>query len=560
MTSAYKQYNSFGYKSKENNSSKDETREAREALGSITKLVDANSRNTQQNMMNSDTDEEKSVAERTRRIWKMQGTASICTTSPDWSNKSKRVSKCLKNMAHNSIGVDVEIYTKQSRFGGLMNCGSVWTCPICTKNISRERKQELDNVLKYAREHKFTPVMMTLTAHHTKQYVLQEFFDSLMLAKKTMFQGRTWKAVKEDIVGFVLATEITWSVRNSWHPHFHILIVHKNPDADKAKAELEILREEWISNLKKCGLTASEQRGFDLMSADAVGDYVSKFGAAEALEFSNNQRSKWDYAAELASGHAKEASKSSKTVKGLNPWDILACATFKEDSTKHKLGMKKAKSLFIEYANVFVGRQQLQWSRGLKDLVGVEEKKDTEVNEDISAEFGELIRIALRISPNDWYFILRKSKRMERLGLLEFSRTGATDEQLWVYVRDVLMKGKEPDRERDEIRKLDEARYEELDEADFDNLLEDFNTAKQANEVRKAQKLDFKNNRHSSFMSDRKEYSRIHGRGSLKTYKTRRHRSEMRHALSMLENRSDFTIRDFIDARDALKAVNASPW
>ena len=83
-------------------------------------------------------------------------------------------------------------------------------------------------------------------------------------------------------------------------------------------------------------------------------------------------------------------------------------------------------ALFQEFDKAFMGRHQLVWSRGLRDLLSIDaEKTDEEIAEDQDPD-SELFA---QVTARQWSVILRKEKQGE---VLEACRGGI--ESLWAYV------------------------------------------------------------------------------------------------------------------------------
>ena len=91
--------------------------------------------------------------------------------------------------------------------------------------------------------------------------------------------------------------------------------------------------------------------GVDVRNGTYAAKYVSKWGLEE----------------EVTKGHLKKGLNGS-----LTPFDLLrGCST-----NNHY------KALFKEFADVFKGKQQLVWSKGLKELLGIKQVTDEELIEE----------------------------------------------------------------------------------------------------------------------------------------------------------------------------------
>ena len=142
---------------------------------------------------------------------------------------------------------------------------------------------------------------------------------------------------------------------------------------------------EWQDACIKAGLKAPDLiHGVDVRNGTYAAKYVSKWGLED----------------EVTKGHLKKGLNGS-----LTPFDLLRGAS----ANNH------FKTLFKEFADVFKGKQQLVWSKGLKDLLGIEQMTDEELIEETEKtsieirELGDLI----------WQLVLKYEKRAHVLELVE---------------------------------------------------------------------------------------------------------------------------------------------
>jgi len=292
--------------------------------------------------------------------------------------------------------------TGAAGFDGLKTCASVWCCPCCSPRISGKRKDELDQLLAGARAENLAVVMLTLTARHDRRMKLAPFLDALKSAKKRMRQRREWRALKPVFVGSVTATEVTHG-RNGWHPHFHeIMVLDCSPD--EALAHIEGLRGCWLASLAAFGLSG-EKAAFQVQPAQAAGQYIAKFGAAEELALQGSKR-------------GRNGSRG--------PWQLLDDA---------RDGDAQAAAIWIEYALAFRGRRQLMWSPRLKARFGVAETSDDEAAAEVEPAPAPKVLRAWIGSSEAW-----RSARRRRVALVHAAETGAdletaergpTDRQRW---------------------------------------------------------------------------------------------------------------------------------
>lgn len=276
----------------------------------------------------------------------------------------ERVCNCLKKRIDKSKLREVKYNEsrKKAHWANVQRCGSVWTCPVCAKQITEKRRSELEKGLnKWKTAHSGHVLLLTLTFSHS----VNESLSSLLIRQKRAYKrfcentlvGNLMKSitVEHKIKGF----EVTYG-KNGWHPHNHILLLTKEPVEDFKKYQAE-LAEIWIKCCTKSGLNApSMEHGLDIRDGQYAEKYVSKWG----LEH------------ELTKGHVKKGRNG-----GLTPFDLLQYSMVDASMNGRSLA-----SLFQEFAISTKGARQLVWSRGLKKLLEVEEKSDEELAEETEQE------------------------------------------------------------------------------------------------------------------------------------------------------------------------------
>jgi len=245
-------------------------------------------------------------------------------------NTNARVLSCQKTIGK----VEIQRSGDTSRLGGVMACGSVWLCPVCSQRIAYERCE----MIKKASQSGFNMFLITATLQHNKSDSLSDLLEGLKEALRKLKQGKWWKTFRErfGVEAYVSSYEITYG-SNGWHPHSHILIfVSKGIDIDDF---WQRLKEKYVKVVSKVGQYASLYHGLDVEEADEnAGEYLTK----------------WSLGSEMTG-------QFSKSGKGLTFWDLVE---------------REKKGLVIEYAQATYGLKSITWSHGAKDLLGV---KDFEV-------------------------------------------------------------------------------------------------------------------------------------------------------------------------------------
>ncbi|EAM4439542.1 protein rep [Acinetobacter baumannii] len=246
----------------------------------------------------------------------------------------------------------------KAHFGNVQICGSIWSCPICAKHITEQRRTELRTGLdRWKTGRNGSVYLLTLTFSHSHGQSLRILLEGQKKAYKRFFEGRKVVAIfkKLGVEYKIKGQEVTYG-QNGWHPHNHVLLLATHHDL-RFESYISELAEQWISACIKSGLNApSMQHGLDLRNGYYADQYVAKWGIEN----------------ELTKGHIKKGRNGSYT-----PFDLLQLST--SDEIVH--GRSSGK-LFQEFALAMKGARQLVWARGLKALLEIEDKSDEELAEE----------------------------------------------------------------------------------------------------------------------------------------------------------------------------------
>lgn len=285
------------------------------------------------------------------------------------SNEDHRICMCHQYRIpdYDSIEISRNLDEKSASYGGLQKCGNVWGCPVCSRKISEKRRDELTRAVDVARRRGDRVVMLTLTHSHGLSDSVKESRVEMVKAYTRLTSGRWWQEMTEyfAIYGRIRALEVTYTYKNGWHVHFHVLLFLRGTDHDIDYMESNV-KGRWTGILHNIGGFASHERGATITeNQEDIAKYVTKFGTehSEVLQAADQ----WTEAHELA----KAATKKSRDKDGRTPFALL------EDS---KNGDKQAGKLYVDYVLAMKYQQQLVWSNGLKaDLLEEDEMSDQEI-------------------------------------------------------------------------------------------------------------------------------------------------------------------------------------
>lgn len=332
-----------------------------------------------------------------RALFLYQGKQESLPYPQDWH----RSAKCKWINVSGGIGVHASCEHGGAFYSGLMNCGSVWACPVCAAKVQERRRAEIGAAVDWTYEQKLQPVMVTLTFPHYAWQKLSDLVAQQADALRRLRAGAPWTRFKESVgyQGLIRSLELTLG-QNGWHPHTHELwLVSAHVDADEMKAKV---LERWKNCCARAGLLdlndVDQVRAFEAHAVDIKGwcnasDYLAK----------QDDSRHWGVDRELAKGSTKAG-----RAKGKHPFGLLAAAA---------IGDKQSGAKYIEYAGVMKGKRQLFWSSGLKSQVGVVDMTDEELADDErdSAEMLGLLDLA------DWRLVREAGKRAQ---LLDAAETG----------------------------------------------------------------------------------------------------------------------------------------
>lgn len=309
-----------------------------------------------------------------------------------------RTSKCMVLRAPVAgcglapIQVHKTIEHNKAFYTGLMSCGSVWQCPVCSAKVSERRRVELQSALAAASLLGMKVHLVNLTVPHGIGDDLAVIKAKQQKALQRMSSGKN--RLKDvfgrhgiEVHGFIRAYEITHGKKNGFHPHFHILLfTSQNATHDQVR---EIYGNAWQKSCVSVGLPEpSEERGCVVKGGTKAASYVTKWGLEDELTKANTKISK----------------RSGKT-----PFGLLRAALDQDDP---EYPAEYAAGLFRVYAKCMSGARQLFWSVGLRAKFALApEMTDEQVAEKITDEVS--VHLAT-ITPEQWRSI-RKAKAESKI-------------------------------------------------------------------------------------------------------------------------------------------------
>lgn len=258
-----------------------------------------------------------------------------------------------------------------ARLTGVVTCGSVWTCPVCSARVAEHRRRELERAMVFHCSAGGHVYLLTLTTPHERDLRLADFERQFAKALQRFKNSKAFKSFSKAYqrAGSVRSLEITWGVEHGFHVHTHDLVFAK-PGLENDTATIDALKSAWIAALIKVGLASRSKTewmwryALDVRGGQEAHDYVTKFGHDAA----------WGITAEVTRAHAKVGMREiCGQGEHVTPFQMLAWAG---------QGDELAPTLFREFAAVFKSKRMLYWSPHLKAKMGLVERDDAEVAAD----------------------------------------------------------------------------------------------------------------------------------------------------------------------------------
>lgn len=308
--------------------------------------------------------------------------------------------------------------TARGHYQGLMRCGNRWVCPVCSAARTEADRVDLEAAIDAARD-RYLPVLVTYTARHNLSDSLNDLLTRFQGAYRQMKSWRSFKFIQSewDWVGSVRSTEVMHSLANGWHPHYHELVFLKLDEVKKgwqpdflAMSLQNALTPLWLDALQRAGLSAINGVGLDVRCGyGEVAAYVAKFGHLPPADDKG-----WSIDAELTKGPSAKKGRRG----GRSPFQLLAL---------YDQGDKWAGMLFQEYAAAMAGRAQLRWSKGLRDLLEMNDEPNENAPIDESEDDDQIMA---ELDHDQWQCVTRAGLRGE---VLQVAATGNV-QKLWDYL------------------------------------------------------------------------------------------------------------------------------
>jgi len=301
----------------------------------------------------------------------------------DFVSKSK-LSKSFVNRG-STAHIFKSIENKKAHFGGIVRCSNVWSCPVCSSRIISKRVKILEEINNKHLKNGGSLYLLTLTIPHYKNSSIKKLVKDLTSSYRKLTSRKKYRQFAYSyLIGTVRGFETTYSDRNGFHPHFHIILYLK---------EFDVLCRAGYSLDKNNSHLVDVRLGQDAFL------YISKTGK------------KWTLADEVTKSFKKKSS-SLDSYSSFTPQAILIKYVNSVLENNPNLKMKR---LFNEYEKAFHGKNMLSISRSLYKAFNISEISDSDLNN----QFEDSSELLASLSLKDWKLIYKNNLFADLLTIAE---------------------------------------------------------------------------------------------------------------------------------------------
>jgi hypothetical protein len=229
---------------------------------------------------------------------------------------------------------------------GIMLCGHIWTCPVCSRVLRAKRAVRVESAVKGLGGEW---ILVTVTYRHRNAagQPLKASLDALMRAWRRTRQGGRYGVQgiwERKVSASVRATEVTTGMPHGWHPHVHVLIRSEAWTREERDKLFDAWSRAIVAELGEDARPTS-RRGLDMtppFSADAAPSlYLVKMGLEVAGVAKEGGRGRWT-PAQIAE-HAVAGDPRAALL-----WKEYACATRGHQAVRLDSRAQEAALSFIE--------------------------------------------------------------------------------------------------------------------------------------------------------------------------------------------------------------------
>lgn len=298
--------------------------------------------------------------------------------------RQHRVENChrLKRNRSHQVTLRKKPGATRAHYGDYQTCGSVWVDPVCSSIISEGRSQDTQTAINIWRSMDTDNCIIhaAITSPHTIFQTLEGVLSvqdkafRIMNNQPIKKSGYTrYKAILANIgsIGNNTGRDITFGLKNGWHPHRHIIYFCKRQTVPQLKRIRFDLSVAFANSFLRAGGQIPNINDF-MQYAVKVDQITDDDGYQRISSYVTSvEGDKWTLAKEATKGITKKAKNGNIT-----PFGMLD-AIHQGDK---KSGIYSLK--YYEYAKTMHGKKQFFSSPGLSDHLGLKDKTDKDIMEE----------------------------------------------------------------------------------------------------------------------------------------------------------------------------------
>nr|WP_012821169.1 hypothetical protein [Streptomyces sp. x3]ACX54950.1 pTSC2.6c [Streptomyces sp. x3] len=311
---------------------------------------------------------------------------------------------------------------------GLLKCGRIWLCPVCSAKIRHGRAEEITEAVVSWLRRGGRAYLVTFTARHTAADRLSDLMDALQGTRadaetgtrrrpgayQRLITGAAWAGDKRraanpegirgriGYIGMIRATEVTVGEGAGWHPHIHAIvlvggrvdvqrdpvtnrIVHReitgtfDPPTEALKEWEDHWRAVWTRHLEQIdpAFRPTDRCALPGCTCGGKGHGVD----FKQLRTERDARDLGEYIAKTQDGKNPALEVARGDLKGgrqgnMTPFELLGrigdlMGGVPEDQAAGHGSLAWGLERWAEYEAAVSGRRAIEWTRYLRPLLGM---------------------------------------------------------------------------------------------------------------------------------------------------------------------------------------------
>jgi hypothetical protein len=342
---------------------------------------------------------------------------------------------------------------------GLLKCGRIWFCPVCSAKIRHGRAEEITRAVVAWLRQGGRAYLVTFTARHTAADRLADLMNAIQGTRadadagtkrrpgayQRLVTGSTWAGRKASAatrhsasegirgrigyVGIIRATEVTVGQGNGWHPHIHaIVLVGGRTEGERGEKRVVGTFEpsasalaEWEDHWRAVWTRQLAQIDPAFRPSDRCAVPGCTCGGKghgvdfKQLQTERDARDLGEYIAKTQDGKSPALELARGDLKSgrdgnMTPFEVLGRigdlmgGVAPEDAAGHG-ELPWLLALWAEYEAAVSGRRAMEWTRYLRPLLGLDggDSEDDDLDVLFELDAAHTFAEGVQISERAWH-------------------------------------------------------------------------------------------------------------------------------------------------------------